>query len=210
MDQINLGAQISCYRKACGLTQESLANQLGISNQAVSKWESDQCCPDIQLLPKLAEIFNISIDQLFGREIPAPPVIHELPWEDDNQFRAVLYQGRKLQRNKLFNRHSAEKAQIEFHYSGPAVNVNSDFSVTCTNCTIEGSITAGDGVVCQDVFGSVSAGDGIECRDIYGSATAGDSIRCGTIGGNVTAGDSIHCTEIGGKAEAGDRIIYTK
>ncbi len=45
-----------------------MAAQLGVTNQAVSKWENNICCPDIQLLPKIAELFNISIDTLFGKE----------------------------------------------------------------------------------------------------------------------------------------------
>ena len=49
-----MGARILRRRKEKGLTQEELANKLGVSNQAVSKWEGDVCCPDLQLLPLLA------------------------------------------------------------------------------------------------------------------------------------------------------------
>jgi len=66
MDKIKINKQIIYLRKLNGLTQEDLANLLGISNQAVSKWETGQSCPDIQLLPKLAHIFNVSIDKLLG------------------------------------------------------------------------------------------------------------------------------------------------
>lgn len=59
--------QIAFYRKQKGLTQEDLAKTLGITNQAVSKWESAQCCPDIQLLPSLAAILDISVDELVGK-----------------------------------------------------------------------------------------------------------------------------------------------
>lgn len=64
--------QIAFYRKQKGLTQEDLAKTLGVTNQAVSKWESAQCCPDIQLLPSLAAILDISVDELLGNApIPA-------------------------------------------------------------------------------------------------------------------------------------------
>ena len=66
MDNLKLNDTICFYRKKQGLTQEDLAVKLGVTNQSVSKWESAQCCPDISLLPKLADIFEISIDELFG------------------------------------------------------------------------------------------------------------------------------------------------
>ncbi len=63
-----LGKRIMANRKRLGLTQDQLAEKLGVSSQAVSKWENDQTCPDISMLPRLAEIFGISIDVLLGRE----------------------------------------------------------------------------------------------------------------------------------------------
>ena len=66
MTTIKINEQIAFLRKQKGLTQEELANALGVTNQAVSKWESAQCCPDIQLLPDLAKIFDVSIDELIG------------------------------------------------------------------------------------------------------------------------------------------------
>ena len=66
MNTIKINEQIAFLRKQKGLTQEELANALGVTNQAVSKWESAQCCPDIQLLPDLAKIFDVSVDELLG------------------------------------------------------------------------------------------------------------------------------------------------
>ena len=67
-----LGKRIASNRKLMKLTQDQLAEQLGVTAQAVSKWENDQSCPDITMLPRLAEIFGISIDELLGREVPPP------------------------------------------------------------------------------------------------------------------------------------------
>ena len=64
----SLGKNIADNRRRLGLTQEQLAQQLGVTAQAVSKWENDQSCPDIAALPRLAEIFSISTDELLGRE----------------------------------------------------------------------------------------------------------------------------------------------
>ncbi|MBQ7863532.1 MAG: helix-turn-helix transcriptional regulator [Lachnospiraceae bacterium] len=66
MNTIKLHEQISFLRKQKGLTQEQLANTLGVTNQSVSKWESGQCCPDIQLLPSIAALFDVSVDELLG------------------------------------------------------------------------------------------------------------------------------------------------
>ena len=55
-------------RLAHGLTQEELAASLGVSGQAVSRWETGSVCPDIELLPGLANFFNVSLDELCGME----------------------------------------------------------------------------------------------------------------------------------------------
>ena len=65
---MNLGKNISELRKKNNLTQEELANMLGVSPQAVSKWENDAACPDITLLPKIAEIFGVTIDELMNEQ----------------------------------------------------------------------------------------------------------------------------------------------
>lgn len=69
MSNLKLNEQITFLRKEKGVTQEELANVLGVTNQAVSKWESAQCCPDIQLLPELADYFGVSIDELMGHKV---------------------------------------------------------------------------------------------------------------------------------------------
>ena len=64
-----LGERIAEKRKARGLKQDELAERLGVSAQAVSKWENDISCPDIMTLPQLAEILGCSIDELLtGKE----------------------------------------------------------------------------------------------------------------------------------------------
>ena len=64
MGTIKISENITFLRKQAGITQEDLANKLNVSNQAVSKWEAGKCCPDIELLPELASLFEISIDKL--------------------------------------------------------------------------------------------------------------------------------------------------
>ena len=61
-----LQANIQKYRKLSGLTQESLAIKLGVTFQAVSKWENGKSLPDVLLLPLIADEFACSIDELFS------------------------------------------------------------------------------------------------------------------------------------------------
>ena len=61
---MNIGNNIAVLRKKKGITQEELANELGVSAQAVSKWENNSSCPDVSLLTKIADYFGVSVDAL--------------------------------------------------------------------------------------------------------------------------------------------------
>lgn len=63
-----IGKKISEFRKEKGIKQEQMAELCGVSPQAVSKWENDISCPDILLLPKIAEIFDITVDELLSEK----------------------------------------------------------------------------------------------------------------------------------------------
>lgn len=62
----SLGSRIAKLRRKKNMTQEDLANALGVTPQAVSKWENDLSCPDITLLPQLARLFDVTTDELLG------------------------------------------------------------------------------------------------------------------------------------------------
>ena len=68
----SIGQRIAEKRKTCGLTQEGLADAMGVSAQAVSKWENDLCCPDISILPSLAKKLGMTLDELLVGEDEAP------------------------------------------------------------------------------------------------------------------------------------------
>ncbi len=67
MSEIKIGSVIQSLRKKYGITQEELAGRLGVTNQAVSKWEANTCCPDLSLIPEIADYFNVTTDYLLGR-----------------------------------------------------------------------------------------------------------------------------------------------
>ena len=86
---MTIGKRIAHLRKEKGLTQEELAQHMGISPQAVSKWENDQTCPDISALPKLARLFGVTVDELLeGKE--ALPAVRMLPPEQRKDIKDML------------------------------------------------------------------------------------------------------------------------
>lgn len=78
-----IGKRICAHRKRLGLTQDQLAEKVGVSAQAVSKWENDLSCPDISVLPLLAGIFGITTDELLGVESRQPPVPAEAERDEE-------------------------------------------------------------------------------------------------------------------------------
>ena len=198
---MTIGTQIGAYRKKLGMTQEVLAQKLGVTNQAVSKWESDQCCPDVALLPKLADVFGITIDALFGRTGGKTERSSslQLPWADDDTLRAVLFVGRRL-----VDGHAAAK-EITFQYEGPALDVDSAFGVSCGD--VEGNINAGSGVDCGDVAGHIVAGGNVNCGDVAGNLKAGGNVSCGDVDGNVQAGGMASCGDVAGSINSGKDVM---
>lgn len=82
-----LGHRISVLRKEKGFTQEELAVKLGVSAQAVSKWENDVSCPDIMLIPSLAKILGVTSDMLLsGEKEPIAMIVPEDKRKNINQM----------------------------------------------------------------------------------------------------------------------------
>ncbi len=65
---MNIGKTIAALRRKKVMTQEELAEKIGVTPQTVSKWETGVTMPDIMLLPVIADIFGITIDELYGRK----------------------------------------------------------------------------------------------------------------------------------------------
>ncbi len=213
---MTIGNKIAQYRKQLNITQDALAQQLEVTNQAVSKWESDQCCPDISLLPRLADIFNISIDELFDRAPKAQPqaqIIDGLPWPDDKNLRAVAYVGHKLQdftlaRKGVTIRFRGDVSGVLAHMcvqcGNVSGNVDATGSVTCE--AVGGDVDAGTSVSCGKVLGHVNAGSSITCQDVEGNVDAGDSVRCANVAGSVDAGTDVTCGDVGEGVDAGCNV----
>ena len=167
-----LAAAISTLRKQRGLTQEALAQPLGVTFQAVSKWETGVSAPDIQLLPQLAELLGVHIDELFGIPVVTQPhfdLVPDLPWPDDDTLRVVLYHGHKILEN-------AANTVVTFHGDPKNLEVHGNLQ-------------------CGAVYGNAMAGCDLNCGgDIYGNATAGCDLNCGgNVTGSLAAGCDLNC-----------------
>ena len=114
-----VGEKISSLRKERSMTQEELAATVGVSAQSVSKWENNVTMPDILLLPVIAGIFEVTVDELFSIERPnhksswpveeTPSAVYrtviETMWDwdnEDSQAEAVI---KKLNDNPGANAH---------------------------------------------------------------------------------------------------------
>lgn len=67
--QLNIGKKINALRKNKRITQEELADILNVSPQSVSKWETGNSIPDVELLPIIARYFGITMDELFNYKL---------------------------------------------------------------------------------------------------------------------------------------------
>lgn len=108
--QLNLGNTIRTLRHRNGRTQEDLANALGITSQAVSRWESAGSYPDLNLIPSIANYFGISIDELFGYENQRELKINQLA----EQINEMRWQNNGVDRNLTECIALARNALVEF------------------------------------------------------------------------------------------------
>ena len=199
MENINiiLAANILKYRKLSGLSQGEFASKLGVTFQAVSKWENAKAAPDIAFLPAMADIFGCHIDELFSREVKAE--IHydhcpEFPWADDTVIRGVVCEGRKiLQQSELVDR-------FTFEIKGDIKNVQSECNIE-VNGNVSGGCKSGKSLIVSGVVsGGCQAGREVVIGGhLSGGCNAGRDI---TVGGSLSGG----CNTGGGVACGGDLV----
>ncbi len=89
--EMTIGKRIAMLRRQKELKQDDLAEMLGVSPQAVSKWENDQTCPDISLLPKLAQILGVTVDELLsGKQEQMESAVRILPPEQRKDIKEMM------------------------------------------------------------------------------------------------------------------------
>ena len=88
--EMTIGKRIAALRRENNLKQDDLAQMLEVSPQAVSKWENDQTCPDISLLPKLAKILGVSVDELLSGKQELQPVVTLVPEDQRKDIKDMM------------------------------------------------------------------------------------------------------------------------
>lgn len=208
MENVNLilAANIFKHRKRSGLSQDELAHRLGVTFQAVSKWENAKAAPDIAFLPIMADIFGCYIDELFSREVKRE--IHYdhcavFPWPDDAVVRGVVCEGRKiLQCNALLDR-------FTFEITGEAKHVQSECNIE-VNGNVSGGCKAGKSI---NVSGVVSGGCNSGAEIVVGGHLSGGCNSSGDVtvqgsfsGGCNTGGDIVCGGNLSGDINCGGEI----
>ena len=218
-----LGENLKSLRKEKGISQETLAEYLGISVQAVSKWENNLSYPDIEFLPTLANYYEVTVDYLLtGNSIPKEKttfyasnngngVTVNLP--NDNVHRILQFKGNELLNKDTYNNktpillqlkaNDKEYTKVNLEIWGSAdIKGNIDGDV-CTglelNCgSINGDANAGLSLNAGNISGDANAGLGLNCGNVGGDVNAGNAVNCGNITGDLSAGNSVNCGDIHG------------
>ena len=97
MNQISIGSYIAEKRRALNLTQEQLAEKLGVSNKTISKWENGKCMPDYGIIQKLCETLHVTLAELMDGEDAAEESV--LTYDDD-QILDLLRRTQELEQQR--------------------------------------------------------------------------------------------------------------
>ena len=210
--QSNISNNIKKYRKKLGLSQEALADELGVTSQAVSKWECMQSIPDIEMMVMLCTFFGIAMDKLILDKDPETIVIeenaeNEMAEEDTDNIKNEEHYDRRGLFNKIYFDALPDDDNLRvLQFKGrrllrendydPKIHIplsidNKMFPEKTVNVHIVGSAD-----IEGDVSGSVNAGDSVSCGNVGASVSAGDSVNCGNVGNSVSAGDDVRCGDV--------------
>ena len=123
----SFGTRLANVRKEHNLTQNDIADKLHISAQAVSKWENDITSPDIDTLIKLSEIYDMSMDELIGKEKTEPVY---LPKEERKSIDSMML---KI----VINSNAGDNIRLNLPMAAVKAFLNNDISVITGNKALE-------------------------------------------------------------------------
>lgn len=188
---MKIGSNIKYLRQQNNITQDQLAEHLGVSYQAVSKWETNVNAPDISMLPKLAKYFSVSLDTLFSENISTVAEVFE-EIQDDDVIRIVQLRGKQILKiNRIL---SQDNPPIEIAFPRNCNDRTQYFKVeiyghVIADGSINGDIVYHKSLQCSEINGDVHT-DG----DIRVHAINAHKIRCkNIIDCNRIVSDTVQC-----------------
>lgn len=191
MSTINsiLSKNISVFRKQKAFTQEGLAELVGVSYQAVSKWETGKSLPDITILPKLSEVFECSIDDLFSNASSCKDTID---WADDDIIRCVVFEGKRILKASIPTDYQ-ELKKITFDLEGDTKSIECQCNVMVSGSVSGGIKSNGEITICGNISGGVKCcGDVTVGFNISGGIKAnGDVVAGGNLTGEIHSSQDI-------------------
>lgn len=166
---------LSRLRKDRGFSQEDIATRLGVSIQAVSKWECAQNYPDITLLPALSEIFGVSIDYLLAGKNEKEV---ECTMPDDGKLRIVQFLGNRLLTRDDYDPDTRIMLMTDGNLTDSVLNAEIWGSADISG-SISGGVSCGGNLNCEgDINGGVYCSGVLQCNSNINGA-----VRCD---GNIT------------------------
>jgi transcriptional regulator with XRE-family HTH domain len=168
------GHHMQQIRRSRNLTQEQVAERLGVTYQAVSKWENQVNTPDIALLPEIAALFGVTIDALFSEHAESAP---ETPAEllaavkDDDVIRVIQMRGTKVL--KVTERVTPDAPPIEIAFPHDCNDRTQYFQVRvyghlATEAAINGDVICHQTLQCADINGDVRAAGDVKVHELTG------------------------------------------
>ena len=206
---MNIGSNIKKLRQQNKITQEQLADHLGVSYQALSKWETNANTPDISLLPKISSFFGITIDSLFADSISEITGGFSVI-KDDDVIRVVQLRGKKI--IDVAESFSPDCPPIEIKFPHDCNDRTQYFKVEVYGHIISDSSINGDVVCHQSIKSSTINGDVKSEGNIDVNELNAQKVICN----NITDCYKLHAKTIecaGNVASANltcDQIIYKK
>lgn len=205
-------------RKEKGISQETVADYMGISVQAVSKWENNLSYPDIEFLPILAEYYQVSIDYLLtgagssnGTSSNNTDSFNSsiFSFPNDDIIRVVQFRGHQLLEHDTYD----EKKTILLKIPADELNERTIDVYIMNSAVIEGTITGNvssdNNITCTAVIGNINADNNVTCTTVNGDIYADNNITCLDVYGNVSADNNVYCQNVTGNIHADNNITYT-
>lgn len=184
--QMDIGETIKRVRKELGLSQENLAEQFGLSVQAVSKWECGLSYPDITLLPQIADYLGVTLDMLLRGENGEMTTggTERINLPDDDKLRII----------QCIGQHIVSKDEWETSEHNKKIPLYFDKKWETLEPTAK---------IMMEIWGSAD----IE-GPVLGDVTTGGTVNCDEVSGGVRARGSVNCNEVSGGVQAGGSVNY--